>query len=89
MLAVDTAGGPEAAEDWPDYVGKEWGESDAGLLGWLVGGLEWFPRWARINGIRVSAVEITTPHGDITQPVLADEDEEELVWIREIAEHLA
>jgi hypothetical protein len=85
MLAVDMAGGPEAAEDWPDGVGEEWGQSDAGLLGGLVGGLEWFPRWARINGIRVSAVEITTPHGDVMQPVLADEDEEELVWIREIA----
>lgn len=83
MLAVDMAGGPEAAEDWPDEVGHEWRESDAGLRDWI-GELEWFPRWARINDTRVSAVA-TTPEGDIMQPVLADEGDEELVPIREIA----
>ena len=84
MVEADTAGGPETAEDWPGDVGREWAESDAVLCDWT-GDFDWFPRWARVNDIRVSSVEITLPDATFTQPVLADESMEELVPASEIA----
>jgi len=84
MLELDKRGGPETVENWPSDVGQEWAESDEELSNWTEG-LDWFPRWARVNGIRISGVEITLLDARLTQPVLADESMEELVPVREIA----
>lgn len=79
MLQVPVGAPAENPEDWPAEVADEWTDSDFTLEEWAPA-LPWVPRWARINGIRVSAIDV----GHV-QPVLADEAQEQLVPIRVIA----
>jgi hypothetical protein len=84
MLEVSAAGGAEAAGDWPAEIARQWADSDSSLEEWPAD-LSWVPRWAKVNDLRVSAINIGTADEPSLQPVLADEDEGRLVPIREIA----
>lgn len=84
MLEAPEEGGAEAVGDWPEEVAREWAESDSSLQDWQVA-LDWVPRWAQVNNVRVSVINMGTPESPLLRPVLADEGEEQLVPIREIA----
>ena len=84
MLEASEEGGAEAVGDWPEEVARAWAESDSLLREWQVE-LDWVPRWARVNDVRVSVINIGTADSPVLQPVLANEDDEQLVPIREIA----
>jgi hypothetical protein len=84
MLEAPDVGGGEAAGEWPDEVAREWADSDSSLQDWQPG-LAWVPRWARVNDLRVSMINLGTADSSFLQPVLVDEDEAQFVPIREIA----
>ncbi len=84
MLEASEEGGAEAVEDWPEEVARAWAESDSSLQDWQVE-MDWVPRWARVNDVRVSVINMGTADSPVLQPVLADEGDEQLVPIREIA----
>jgi hypothetical protein len=84
MLEAPDAGGAEIASDWPDEVAREWADSDSSLQDWQAG-MDWVPRWAQVNDLRVSVINMRAADKPALQPVLVDEGDEELVPIREIA----
>jgi hypothetical protein len=84
LLEDPDAGDAESAGEWPDEVAREWAESDTSLQDWQLG-LDWVPRWAKVNDLRVSVINTGTADSPFLQPVLVDEDEEQLVPTREIA----
>ncbi len=77
-------GGAEVAGDWPDEVAREWAESDSTIGAWT-SALDWVARWARVNDLRVSVINVGSPDDPVLRPVLIDEDAEQLVPIRQIA----
>jgi hypothetical protein len=79
-LQVPAGESAENPDDWPAEVADEWTDSDYALAEWAPQ-LPWVPLWATVNGIRVSGIDM----GRYVQPVLADEDTEQLVPIRVIA----
>ena len=79
LLEIPPGEGSETAGQWLPEVAAEWIDSDSELQDWQTG-LNWIPRWARVNDFRISAIDI-----GILQPVLVDEGEGQLVPIREIA----
>jgi len=79
LLEIPPGEGPETAGQWPAEVADEWTDSDSALRDWQTS-MDWVPRWARVNDLRISVIDM-----GILQPVLADEGEEQLVPIRQIA----
>jgi hypothetical protein len=79
-LQIPVGESAENPDDWPAEVADEWTDSDYALAEWAPQ-LPWVPLWATVNGIRVSGIDM----GRYVQPVLADEDTEQLVPIRVIA----
>jgi hypothetical protein len=86
MLEASGTGGAEVAGDWPDEVAAEWAESDSTIDEWeWTRALDWVPRWARVNDLRVLVINLGSPDDPVLRPVLVDEGDEELVPIRQIA----
>jgi hypothetical protein len=79
-LQIPAGESAEDPDDWPGEIADEWTDSDYALADWAPQ-LPWVPRWATVNGIRVSGIDV----GRYVQPVLAEEDQEQLVPIRVIA----
>ena len=80
MLQIPAGESAENPDDWPADVADQWTDSDFALEEWAPQ-LSWVPRWATVNGVRVSGIDV----GRYVQPVLADEDQQQLVPIRVIA----
>ena len=57
MLEAPEEGGAEAVGDWPEEVARACAESDSSLQDWQVE-LDWVPRWARVNDVRVSVINM-------------------------------
>jgi hypothetical protein len=79
-LQIPAGESAENPDDWPAEVADEWADRDDALAEWAPQ-LPWVPRWATVNGIRVSGIDV----GRYVQPVLVDENKEQLVPIRVIA----
>jgi hypothetical protein len=80
MLLIPAGESAENPDDWPADVADQWTDSDYALEEWAPQ-VSWVPRWATVNDIRVSGIDM----GRHVQPVLADEDQQQLVPIRVIA----
>jgi hypothetical protein len=87
LLTPMTVGGAENPSTWGLGVSSDWTDEDRDLPE-LEDGLNWVHRWARINGTRVTAIDVGADGASTLVVVLCDPGEETFVVpVKELAEN--